>query len=110
MAAKNDRPLLPEDAPDTARVYERAKPEAEAGMGKLHIGKMRPALGRDRSLDGASNQHKSHQINSEDTVNNAGGPVTHEVGPRRKTRSDVAAEKRAKRQKAQRKIQPGGKR
>lgn len=37
--AEKSRPLSKKEAPDTARVYERAKPEHEAGMGKLHTPK-----------------------------------------------------------------------
>ena len=55
MPAEKDRPLSPEEAPDTARVYERARPEAEGGMGRLDNEKGTPTRGRNRMLDAAPN-------------------------------------------------------
>jgi hypothetical protein len=103
MATFKSRPLAPEDAPDPARVYERAKPEAEAGMGRLEAVKGAPARGRDKMLEASSNQHRSRQLNSEDAINAAGGPVKVSGAPRRKTRHDLATEKRAARQRTRRK-------
>jgi hypothetical protein len=65
------RPLTPKEAPDTARVYERAKPEAEAGMGKLDKEKARPANSDDKMFEAVHNKHDSHQINAEDTINSS---------------------------------------
>jgi hypothetical protein len=92
--------LTEDEAPDTARVYERAKPEAEAGMGKLRGIKPRKARSRDKMLDASSNPHQSRQLNSEDGMNRAGGPVQLASGRKRKTRTEVAAEKRQVRKRA----------
>jgi hypothetical protein len=95
MQMARNRPLEPAEAPDTARVYERARPEAEGGMGRLDNEKGTPTRGRDRMLDAISNKHKPRQLNADDEVNLAGGPVIDPVGGRRKTRRDIADEKRA---------------
>jgi hypothetical protein len=95
MPAEKDRPLSPEEAPDTARVYERARPEAEGGMGRLDNEKGTPTRGRDKMLDAISNKHVSHQLNAEDSIDATTGPVASPHTARRKTRSDLAGEKRA---------------
>ena len=95
MPATNNRPLSPEEAPDTARVYERARPEAEGGMGRLDNEKGTPTRGRDKILEAAPNKHSSRQINADDSLNTTGGPVPDPTPHRRKTRHDIAAEKRA---------------
>jgi hypothetical protein len=94
MPAEKNRPLSPEEAPDTARVYERARPEAECGMGRLDNEKGTPTRGRDKMLDAVSNKHASRQLNADDVINMAGGPVTSDRASQRKTRRDVADEKR----------------
>src|ERR1700684_3020872 len=94
MPAQKHRPLSAEEAPDTARVYERARPEAEGGMGQLDNEKGTPTRGRDKMLDAAPNKHSSHHLNAEDSINAAGGPVTSPHALRRKTRDDVAGKKR----------------
>ena len=81
MPVEKYRPLSSEEAPDTARVYERARPEAECGMGRLDIEKGTPTRGRDRMLDAAPNKHSSNQLNAEDTINAAGGPVSSPRAP-----------------------------
>jgi len=103
MATFKSRPLSPTEAPDPARVYERARPEAESGMGRLEGVKGTPTHGRDKMLEASSNKHRSRQLNSEDAVNTAGGPVKVPDAPQRKTRRDLATEKRAVRQRTQRK-------
>jgi hypothetical protein len=103
MATFKSRPLSPAEAPDTARVYERAKPEAESGMGRLEGEKGTPTRGRDKMLEASSNKHRSRQLNSEDAINVAGGPVKVSNAPARKTRRDLATEKNAVRQRTQRK-------
>jgi hypothetical protein len=95
MPVEKNRPLSAEEAPDTARVYERARPEAEGGMGRLDNEKGTPTRGRDKMLDAAPNKHSSRQLNAEDSINATGGPVTSPRAPRRKTRDDLAGEKRA---------------
>jgi hypothetical protein len=100
MPAYKNRPLSPQEAPDTARVYERARPEAEAGMGRLDAEKRAPARSRDKMLDAVSNKHPSRQLNADDSINAAGGPVQNSAAHPRKTRRDVAAEKQSARQRA----------
>ena len=60
---------IPEDPamPDTARVYERAKPECESGMGRLdNNDDATPADHADRIADGARNKQALRQINAEE--------------------------------------------
>jgi triphosphoribosyl-dephospho-CoA synthetase len=54
------------NAPDTARVYERAKPECESGMGRLDNNKATPANHPDRMDDAVMNKQPHRQINSEE--------------------------------------------
>jgi hypothetical protein len=66
---KTRRTKSPRDestAPDTARVYERAKPECESGMGRLDNNKATPADHCDRMIDAVANKQPNRQINSED--------------------------------------------
>lgn len=78
MTEKNQqmRPASPAQAPDTARVYERAKPEKEAGMGRLDNNKFAPAPCEDKMEHAVTNKQPNRQINSEDVVNGrAGNPA-----------------------------------
>jgi hypothetical protein len=62
------RPLPPQQAPDPARVYERAKPEAESGMGRLDNNIAVPIDRPDATPDAAGNAHASRQLNSSDAL------------------------------------------
>lgn len=62
---KSKRPA-PAEAPDTARVYERAKPQAESGMGKLSSPKPRQDKNPDRIGNAVKNRQANRQINSEE--------------------------------------------
>jgi len=53
-------------APDPARVYERAKPEAESGMGRLDNNKATPTKREDKIHHAVKNRQKNRQINAED--------------------------------------------
>lgn len=66
--ARTERPGQP-SGPDPARSYERARPEEEAGMGRLDNNKATPARGGDPIKDAVSNRHASRQLNSQDVVN-----------------------------------------
>jgi len=102
MPSKN-RPLTPEEAPDTARVYERARPEAEAGMGRLDKEKTALHKRADTSLDASPNKHTSRQLNSHDVVNTAGGPPAEPGRTPRKSRHQLAdPKKKAHNQKSKR--------
>jgi hypothetical protein len=66
------RPASPEQAPDPARAYERAKPEAEAGMGSLKNSSpdATPTRRPDEVEAAVRNREPgSRQINSEDAAN-----------------------------------------
>jgi len=78
MAEKHPqmRPASPAQAPDTARIYERAKPEKEAGMGRLDNNKFAPASSEDKMEHAVTNKQPNRQINAEDVVNGrAGNPA-----------------------------------
>ena len=68
--AQRTRPLTDDSAPDTATVYERAKPEKEAGMGRLdNNADATPTPCPDSVEKAVSNkQVPEHQINAEDIV------------------------------------------
>lgn len=70
--AQQNRPSSNEKAPDPARSYERAKPEAEAGMGRLSTPPRRPHESKDKQFNAVTNRQKPRQINNEDVVNAAG--------------------------------------
>ena len=72
MTEKNQqmRPASPAQAPDPATTYERAKPEKEAGMGRLDNNPPRPHQTSDKMEDAVTNKQANRQINAEDVVNN----------------------------------------
>ncbi len=56
-----------QNVPDTARTYERAKPEKESGMGRLDNNAGTPTNRPDRSEDAIKNkQNADRQINADD--------------------------------------------
>ena len=68
MAAEQNRPASPEQAPDPANNYERAHPENEAGMGRLDNNKAVPEASPDRQQQAVTNkQDPRRQINAQDT-------------------------------------------
>jgi hypothetical protein len=67
MSSQN-RPISPDQAPDTARVYERAKPEAESGAGRLDNNKFKPHDRPDAAERLVNDKIPSRQINAEDVV------------------------------------------
>jgi hypothetical protein len=65
--AEEMRPASKQQAPDPATSYERAKPEKEAGMGRLDNNKSVPTDRPDQSEDAVKNkQDPTHQINAQD--------------------------------------------
>ena len=66
--AKRTRPTSPERAPDPARVYERAKPEAESGMGRLDNNKSTPTNRPDDIGGAVKNAQSPRQINADEVV------------------------------------------
>ena len=71
MAEQNqqNRPASPAVAPDPATTYERAKPEKEAGMGRLDNNPHRPHQTSDKMEEAVSNKQPSRQLNADDVVN-----------------------------------------
>ena len=72
MAKQNQmRPASPQQAPDPATSYERARPECESGMGRLDNNmRATPTDQPDHTPDAVRNvQDPTHQINAHDVVN-----------------------------------------
>ena len=75
MAAEQNRPASPQQAPDPSNNYERAHPENEAGMGRMDNNKAVPEARPDRQEQAVTNkQDPRRQINAEDTINPRGEP------------------------------------
>ncbi len=81
--AEQNRPASNEQAPDTATTYERAKPEKEAGMGRMDNNRATPTQSPDSINHGVTNkQNPEHQLNAQDVVDSGanrklhGGPVS----------------------------------
>ena len=68
MADQNKPARSPKQAPDPARSYERAKPEAESGMGRLDSDLATPSDRPDRQEDAVKHRQSSRQINTEDAA------------------------------------------
>jgi hypothetical protein len=62
-------PTSKQQAPDPARTYERAKPEAEAGMGRLDNNKATPTDDPDRAQDAVDNAQEPKGVAAEEVVN-----------------------------------------
>lgn len=60
-----------DSAPDPASSYERAKPEKEAGMGRLDNNRATPTRSPDRLEDAVKHKQALRQINADDVVNAA---------------------------------------
>ena len=76
MAAEENRPASPQQAPDPANSYERANPKNEAGMGRLDNNKAVPTDSPDRQEQAVPNkQDPRRQINAQDTINSRGEPA-----------------------------------
>jgi hypothetical protein len=68
--AEQNRPASDDMAPDPATVYERAKPEKEAGMGRLDNNEGTPTNRPDCMEKAVRNkQIPEHQVNAEDVIN-----------------------------------------
>jgi len=75
--AENMRPASDELAPDTARTYERAWPEAESVSGQLDKPEERPSTEPDRMHHAVTNRQENRQLNSDDVVNTDGNAIPH---------------------------------
>jgi hypothetical protein len=65
--------------PDPSRSYERAKPEAESGMGRLDNNEATPANEPDRAQQAVKNsqpprQINAHEVTDENRTNQPGSP------------------------------------
>src|SRR5690242_15434998 len=70
--ADPSRPTSKEHAPDPARSYERAKPEAEAGMGRLDSNDNAVPTDRPDQMPGAvKNAQKPRQVNAQELTDDA---------------------------------------
>ena len=56
------------EVPDPSRSYERAKPEAESGMGRLDNNESTPTDDPDRQSQAVKNSQPPRQINAHETV------------------------------------------
>lgn len=63
------RPASRKLAPDPATSYERAKPEKEAGQGRLDNNPATPAAAPDQMEQAVENKQSLRQINAQDVVN-----------------------------------------
>jgi hypothetical protein len=71
-----------DDEPDPARSYERAKPEKEAGMGRLDNDVATPIDRPDQAEAPLRNAHAPHQLNAEDDLDaRAAVPLAPEAPP-----------------------------
>jgi hypothetical protein len=67
MAEKRKQPDK-KTVPDPARSYERARPEDEAGMGRLETNPFVPEKRADKVDQAVTNRQGARQINAQDVV------------------------------------------
>lgn len=67
--SKRPQPIDPAVPPDPARTYERAKPEAESGMGRLTCDPSTPTDVPDQEDQAVGNRQDSRQLNTEQVQN-----------------------------------------
>ncbi len=80
MASQN-RPASKDDLPDPAGSYERAKPENEAGMGRLDTNRATPAKRSDQAHKAVKNRQPSRQINAHDVTDERGSADPNRMPP-----------------------------
>ena len=67
--AEQNRPASPQQAPDPATTYERARPEKESGMGRLENAPPAPSDNPDRQQQAVKNrQDPTRQVNAQDVT------------------------------------------
>jgi hypothetical protein len=71
--AESKRPLGKATAPDPATVYERAKPAAEAGMGRLDNNAATPVNSDDKMEQTVTHRQPPRQLNADDVVDERQG-------------------------------------
>src|SRR5947207_7461031 len=75
-----NRPASKQQAPDPATAYERAKPEKEAGMGRMDNNEAVPSADADRPGDAVKNkQDGARQINAHDQSTQASQQPDHSM-------------------------------
>jgi hypothetical protein len=83
-----------QDGPETARVYERAHPANESGMGRLDNNKGVPESSVDGMEQAVTHRQPSRQINADDVVDNrasraAAGVNIRDDGSKRPDGADI---------------------
>ena len=63
------RPASPDQAPDPAHAYERAKPQRESGQGRLDNNISTPANRPDKGGQAVKNKQSPRQVNAQDAKN-----------------------------------------
>src|SRR5687767_14536691 len=63
------RPASPQQAPDPATSYERAKPERESGQGRLDNNVATPTNRPDKGKEAVKNKQPPRQVNADDVGN-----------------------------------------
>ena len=63
------RPASPQQAPDPAHAYERAKPERESGQGRLDNNVSTPTNRPDKGKQAVKNKQSPRQLNAQDATN-----------------------------------------
>ncbi|HEX4053717.1 MAG TPA: hypothetical protein VHX86_05595 [Tepidisphaeraceae bacterium] len=94
---KRKPPVSDAELPDPARTYERARPEAESLSGRLTQEENIPSAYRDRIDNAVPNKQPLRQLNADDVINADGGPPpeTDPSSAHRKTRGELAEQRRA---------------
>ena len=59
---------MADPVPDPSRSYERAKPEAESGMGRLDNNETTPANEPDRAKQSVKNRQPPRQVNAHEVI------------------------------------------
>ena len=93
MAGEQMRPASPNQAPDPATSYERAKPQKEAGMGRLDNNTDATPEDRPDKMDQAvgNKQQPARQINAQDVTSGLveGNPQAGASSPDRNLNPDL---------------------
>ena len=92
------RPASKKDAPDPARSYERAKPEAESGMGRLDTNDdATPTARPDRLKDTVTHAQPPRQVNAHELVDERAAREPNNSPPPREPDHSVPGAKRPRR-------------
>src|SRR5258706_5191215 len=81
IMAEQMRPASPQGAPDPARSYERAKPEAESGMGRQTNNTSTPTNQPDNAGGAVKNAQPPRQINAHEVVDDKASAAPGKMPP-----------------------------